>query len=75
MNEPVRILVVDDDPDMLRGTARLLEKAGYTVDRAASGEEALQAAQNHPPDLLLLDHDLPGIKVSKSAAVSSRIRP
>ena len=61
MSEPVRILVVDDDPDTLRGTVRLLEKAGYTVDRAASGEEALQAAQNHRPDLLLLDHDLPGI--------------
>jgi PAS domain S-box-containing protein len=61
MSEPVRILVVDDDPDILRGTARLLEKAGYTVDRAASGEEALLAAQNHRPDLLLLDHDLPGI--------------
>jgi PAS domain S-box-containing protein len=61
MNLPVRILMVDDDPDILAGTARLLEKAGYTVDRAASGEEALLAARNHRPDLWLLDHDLPGI--------------
>jgi len=61
MNHPVRILVVDDDPDILHGTARLLEKAGYTVDRAASGEEALQAVRKHRPELLLLDHDLPGI--------------
>jgi PAS domain S-box-containing protein len=61
MNEPVRILVVDDNPDILRGTARLMEQAGYTVDRAASGEEALLTAQSHRPDLLLLDHDLPGI--------------
>ena len=61
MNDPVRILVVDDDPDILRGTARLLEKAGYTVDQAASGEAALPAVQSHRPDLLLLDHDLPGI--------------
>jgi PAS domain S-box-containing protein len=61
MNDPVRILVVDDDPDILRGTVRLLEKAGYTVAQAASGEEALQAAQSQRPDLLLLDHDLPGL--------------
>ena len=57
----IRILFVEDDPDVLAGTARLLEKAGYTVDRAASGEEALLAVQKHRPDLLLLDHDLPGI--------------
>jgi len=61
MNQPVCILVVDDDPDILSGTARLLGKAGYAVDRASSGEEALQAAYDHHPDLLLLDHDLPGI--------------
>jgi CheY-like chemotaxis protein len=61
MNNPIRILVVDDDADILIGTARLLEKAGYTVDRASSGEDALQAAQIHRPDLMLLDHDLPGI--------------
>ena len=61
MNNSVRILVVDDDPDILNGTAHLLEKAGYTVDRASSGEESLQAVQKHRPDLLLLDHDMPGI--------------
>ena len=57
----IRILVVDDDPDTLDGTARLLERAGYAVDRAASGEATLQIVQVHRPDLLLLDHHLPGI--------------
>lgn len=57
----VRILVVDDDPDLLHGTALLLEKAGYTVDRAASGEVALAAVAAQPPDLVLLDRDLGGI--------------
>ena len=61
MNQSARILVADDDPDILDGTARLLERAGYVVDRASSGEEALQVVQNHHPDLLLLDHDMPGI--------------
>ena len=61
MIAPVRFLVVDDDPDILSGTARLLERAGYTVDTASSGEDALQAVRVQRPDLLLLDHDLPGI--------------
>ena len=57
----IRILVVDDDPDILNGTARLLENAGYAVGRAATGEETLQAVRDRRPDLLLLDRDLPGI--------------
>jgi CheY-like chemotaxis protein len=61
MKYPVRILVVDDDPDMLNGTAHLLEQAGYTVDRASSGEGSLQAVRNHRPEMLLLDRDMPGL--------------
>jgi PAS domain S-box-containing protein len=59
MNSPLHILVVDDEPDILDGTARLLEKAGYTVSRAASGEEALKVVLDLHPALLLLDRDLP----------------
>ncbi len=58
---PIRILVVDNDPDILNGTARLLEKAGYSVARAASGEAALLVVEEQPPDLILLDRELPGI--------------
>ena len=61
MNEPVHILVVDDDPDTLAATVRLLERAGHVVAQASSGEKALQAIQEHRPDLVLLDYDLPGI--------------
>lgn len=61
MSDAIRILVVEDDPDILSSTARLLGKAGYTVDTAATGEEALQAVHDQRPGLLLLDHDLPGI--------------
>jgi PAS domain S-box-containing protein len=60
VNPPVRILVADGDPDILEGTARLLERAGYDVERASSGEESLRAVRDHPPDLLLLDRGLPG---------------
>jgi PAS domain S-box-containing protein len=57
----VRILVVDDDPEVLRVTARLLEKEGYAVNRAADGYEALRSVEDDHPALLLLDHNLPGI--------------
>lgn len=56
-----RILVVDDDPEILKGTARLLEIAGYAVDRAATGEAALQAGRAGRPDLIVLDRCLPGL--------------
>ncbi|MFO7535866.1 MAG: response regulator [Kiritimatiellia bacterium] len=61
MNDPVRILVVDGDPVILEATARLVEELGLAVNRASSGEEALQAVQRCRPDLLLLDRDMPGI--------------
>jgi DNA-binding response OmpR family regulator/nitrogen-specific signal transduction histidine kinase len=57
----IKILVVDDDPDVLEGTVRLLEKAGYAVKRASTGGETLQIIQEYPADLLLLDRDLPDI--------------
>jgi PAS domain S-box-containing protein len=57
----IKILVVDDDPTVVAGRARLLEQAGYGVLRAADGETALQAVREHRPDLLLLDRHLPDL--------------
>ena len=71
MSDLARILVVDDDEDTLRGTVRLLEKAGYIVDGASTGEEGLEKVLQIQPDLLLLDHDLPGIN---GAEVCRRIK-
>jgi PAS domain S-box-containing protein len=61
MHDDNVILVVDDDPAMLAGTARLLRKGGYTVVTAPSGQEGLQAAREHMPTLILLDVVLPDI--------------
>jgi PAS domain S-box-containing protein len=61
LSDRVRILVVDADPTRLHSAARLLEQAGYSVDRASSGAAALAAVQNQPPELLLLACDLPSI--------------
>jgi len=50
-----RILVVDDDPDFVDVTTRILEKNGYDVLIAASGDQALNAMHQQKPDLVLLD--------------------
>ncbi|NEO83760.1 MAG: diguanylate cyclase [Spirulina sp. SIO3F2] len=53
------ILVVDDTPANLRLLSTILERSEYTVRQALSGELALQAAQTHIPDLILLDIGMP----------------
>ncbi len=59
MNEPIRILVVDDNCDVCSSTAHLLERAGYRVDVAADGEAAFELLRQHHPRLLLLNCDMP----------------
>ncbi len=54
-----RVLVVDDEPQILRALRATLRGAGYTVDAAATVEEALTAAAAHPPEAVILDLILP----------------
>ena len=54
-----RVLVVDDEPQILRFLKPSLEAAGYDVHTAATGTEALKAAATYAPDLVLLDLGLP----------------
>jgi CheY-like chemotaxis protein len=56
-----RILVVEDNPLNLKLVRDVLQIAGYDVVEARSGEEGLSAAQESPPDLVLMDLQLPGI--------------
>ncbi|HEY9623515.1 MAG TPA: response regulator [Crinalium sp.] len=53
------ILVVDDTPDNLRLLAKILETQQYTVRKSLNGKMALQAAHRDPPDLILLDINMP----------------
>lgn len=50
-----KILITDDDPDFVEIISMILKEAGYQVDFAASGDEALQKMRASRPDLLLLD--------------------
>jgi two-component system, OmpR family, KDP operon response regulator KdpE len=63
-----RILVVDDEPQILRALGTMLRGAGYAVDAAATAEAALAAAAAHPPEAVILDLVLPdrsGIEVAR----------
>jgi two-component system, OmpR family, KDP operon response regulator KdpE len=55
-----RVLVVDDEPHILRALETTLRGAGYDIDAAATGESALTQAAVHPPDAVILDLVLPG---------------
>ena len=63
-----RVLVVDDEPQILRALETTLRGAGYEVDTAETGEAALTQAAVRPPDAVILDLVLPG----KSGADVSR---
>jgi two-component system KDP operon response regulator KdpE len=61
MPDGPRVLVVDDEPQIVRALSISLEALGYRTDAAASGEEALRRAAANPPDAVILDLGLPGI--------------
>jgi two-component system KDP operon response regulator KdpE len=56
-----RVLVVDDEPQILRGLRTNLRARGYEVDSAENGEAALDVAARSRPDVVILDLGLPGI--------------
>jgi putative two-component system response regulator len=56
-----RVLIVDDVPANRQLLADLLRRQGYDLDTAATGDDALAAVQQNPPDVILLDVMLPGI--------------
>lgn len=55
----INILLVDDTPDNLRILSKMMEIQGYEIRKSLSGQLALKAAQVLPPDLILLDINLP----------------
>jgi len=61
MSETISVLVVEDDPDILFATTRLLRSAGYAVFEATTGEACLKTVDEIAPDIVLLDVELPDI--------------
>jgi CheY-like chemotaxis protein len=54
-----RVLVVDDDPDLVQLIAGMLEILGYPVESARNGAEALESVEENPPSLVVLDSRMP----------------
>src|ERR1700733_7801333 len=57
--DPMRILIVEDEPDLLRSLAQALQEEGYAVDTAADGETGLYNAQTYDYDAIVLDVMMP----------------
>ena len=66
-----KILVADDEPNIVTALEFLLERNGYQVRTARNGDEALKAIESDPPDLVLLDIMMP---VKSGYEVCRRIR-
>ncbi len=56
-----RVLIVDDDPDIVRLVSYNASQAGFEVTTANTGRKALELVQKHPPDLIVLDVMLPDV--------------
>ncbi|MFM7206834.1 MAG: response regulator [Planctomycetaceae bacterium] len=72
-----RVLVVDDEEDLLELVRYNLVKEGYAVECVGSGEQALQSVRLNPPDLLVLDLMLPavdGLEVCRRLKADPRTR-
>lgn len=76
MTMPKTILVVDDEPSIIKGLRYSLEQDGYQVDEALDGEEALKKILSHTYDLVLLDVMLPllsGVEVCQRVREKSDV--
>ena len=76
MADGARVLVVDDEPQIVRGLRVVLRNAGFQVDSAATKEEALDLLAHRPPDAVLLDLVLPdgsGVDVTREVRTWSNV--
>jgi two-component system KDP operon response regulator KdpE len=71
-----RVLVVDDEPEIVRGLRIVLRDAGYAVEAASTKAEALRSLETRPPEAVVLDLVLPdgdGVSVCKEVRSWSRL--
>ncbi|MBU1564027.1 MAG: response regulator [Proteobacteria bacterium] len=71
----VKILLVDDEEIFLEATARQLGVRGFKVTTADSGEAALLLMHDTPPDVVVLDQQMPGMSGSETFVEMKRINP
>ncbi len=71
----MRLLVIEDDPDLNRQLATALTDAGYVVDRAFDGEEGHYLGESEPYDAVILDIGLPKMDGISVLEAWRRARP
>ncbi|MBW1713930.1 MAG: response regulator [Deltaproteobacteria bacterium] len=72
-----RVLIVDDDPDLVEAVSMLLEAAGMVPLAAYGGAEGLDKARNENPDLIILDvmmPDIDGFAVAKELSADDKLK-
>lgn len=75
INVPLRVFVVDDNPDAAYTLAQLLELLGHQVRAFANGREAAEAAAGDRPDVAVLDLGMPTPDGFETAALFRRMSP
>jgi two-component system response regulator PhoP len=74
----MRLLLVEDDPELSRSLAAQLEQAGYAVERSSDGREGLYYAREYPVDLAIVDLGLPsmsGVELIKQLRADGKAYP
>lgn len=61
MPDPKRVLLVEDEDNIALALSILIEREGYTLDRVADGNDAIEALNASKPDLVVLDAMIPGV--------------
>jgi len=69
------VLVVDDDPKMVEMLTSILEGAGYMVETASNGKEAIKACKKYPIDIGLIDIELPDTKGTQLLSSLKQVQP
>lgn len=75
MSEPLRILLVDDDPEALEMLCEFLADEGYLVETASDGRMALSKLEAFAADLLVTDYEMPGMSGDELIRFAQERRP
>lgn len=75
VNRNLKLLLVDDEEDFRRVTAQTLQRRGFSVTEAASGEEALAAVRGERPDIVVLDLKMPGLSGIETLQRMRQVEP
>jgi DNA-binding NtrC family response regulator len=70
-----KVLLVDDEDIFREATARQLTVRGFIVHSAGSGEEAVEQVKNDPPEVVVLDQQMPGMHGSETFIEIKKIEP